>query len=207
MKNVVVLIGGKGTSGKSTFISYVQGILGAVKCQEFSTIDPVKEIVRRMYEQEQRAIFKAMGLDYPMAYLSTKRPAPLLKEIEEKTDIYRSLLHDIKMVWCEVDDGPNMITFCLVQHFFTKAGTLAFVNCREPEQFDHIKVALAKDKPEWNVITLNMYRPGHGEDITNKGDKTTDAYEYDYTISNDGTLQQLNDQAHEFVELLQSKFK
>ena len=76
MKNVVVLIGGKGTSGKSTFISYIQGILGAVKCREFSTIDPVKEIVRRMYEQEQRAIFKAMGLDYPMAYLSTKRPAP-----------------------------------------------------------------------------------------------------------------------------------
>ena len=206
MKNVVILIGGKGTSGKSTFISYVQGILGADKCQEFSTIDPAKEIVRRMYEQEQHAIFKAMGLDNPMAALKIEHPAPILKDINEKTDKYRSLLHDIKMAWCEIDDGPNVITFCLVQYFFKKNGNIAFVNCREPEQFDHIKEVLAKDKPDWNIVTLCVYRPGHGEDITNEGDKTTDQYEYDYSIYNNGTLQQLNEKAHELINMLQSKF-
>lgn len=204
MKNVVILIGGKGTSGKSTFISYVQEILGADKCREFSTIAPVKELVEFMRSQEEAAIMASLGLS---PYQYHVDPSPLAKEITEKTDKYRSLLHDIKMIWCDVDDGPNVITFGNVQYFFTNGGEVAFVNVREPEQFDHIKNIIAKDKPDWNVKTLNVHRPEHGEDITNEGDKTTDSYNYNYIINNTGTLKQLKEQARGLIEILQSVFK
>lgn len=204
MKNVAVLIGGKGTSGKSTFISYVQEILGADKCREFSTIDPVKEIVEFMRSLEEAAIMASLGLSQYQYHVD---PSPLGKEITEKTDKYRSLLHDIKMIWCDVDDGPNVITFGRVQYFFTNNGKVAFVNVREPEQFDHIKTTISNSKPDWNIITLNVHRPEHGEDITNEGDKTTDNYHYNYTINNNGTLQQLKEQAKELVGSLQSIFK
>lgn len=183
MRNVVILIGGKGTSGKSTFISYVQEILGADKCREFSTIDPVKEIVEFMRSLEEAALMASLGLSPYQYHID---PSPLAKEITEKTDKYRSFLHDIKMIWCDVDDGPNVITFGKVQYFFTNGGKVAFVNCREPEQFDHIKTIISKDKPDWNVVTLNVYRSGYGEDITNEGDKTTNNYSYNYTVNNSG---------------------
>lgn len=204
MRNVVILIGGKGTSGKSTFISYVQEILGADKCREFSTIDPAKMVVRFMAALENDALTAGTGIDLieKLNYLS-----PLQNEIDEKSDTYRSLLHDIKMLWCDVDDGPNLITFSLVQKFFMDNGKFAFVNCREPEQFDHIKNIISKDKPDWNVVTLNVYRSGYGEDITNEGDKTTNNYSYNYTVNNSGTLEQLKEQAQGLIEILQSVFK
>ena len=197
MKNVVVLIGGKGTSGKSTFISYVQGILGANKCQEFSTIDPVKEIVEFMRSLEEAAIMASLGLSQYQYHLD---PSPLAKEIIEKTDKYRSLLHDIKMIWCDVDDGPNVITFGKVQHFFTNNGEIAFVNCREPEQFTHIIDTLSKSKPEWTIVTLNIIRDGAGDTITNQGDQDTNNFKYDMTINNDGTLEDLKNKAKAFAD-------
>ena len=197
MKNVVVLIGGKGTSGKSTFISYVQGILGANKCQEFSTIDPVKEIVEFMRSLEEAAIMASLGLSQYQYHLD---PSPLAKEIIEKTDKYRSLLHDIKMIWCDIDDGPNVITFGKVQHFFTNNGEIAFVNCREPEQFAHIIDILSKSKPEWTIVTLNIIRDGAGNTITNQGDQDTNNFKYDITINNNGTLENLKNKAKVFVD-------
>jgi hypothetical protein len=197
MKNVVVLIGGKGTSGKSTFISYVQEILGANKCQEFSTIDPVKEIVEFMRSLEEAAIMASLGLSQYQYHLD---PSPLAKEIIEKTDKYRSLLHDIKMIWCDVDDGPNVITFGKVQHFFTNNGEIAFVNCREPEQFNHIIDTLSKSKPEWTIVTLNIIRDGAGDTITNQGDQDTNNFKYDITINNNGTLEDLKNKAKVFVD-------
>lgn len=197
MKNLVVLIGGKGTSGKSTFISYVQGILGANKCQEFSTIDPVKEIVEFMRSLEEAAIMASLGLSQYQYHLD---PSPLAKEIIEKTDKYRSLLHDIKMIWCDVDDGPNVITFSKVQHFFTNNGEIAFVNCREPEQFAHIIDTLSKNKPEWTIVTLNIIRDGAGDTITNQGDQDTNNFKYDITINNNGTLEDLKNKAKVFVD-------
>jgi dephospho-CoA kinase len=197
MKNVVVLIGGKGTSGKSTFISYVQEILGANKCQEFSTIDPVKEIVEFMRSLEEAAIMASLGLSQYQYHLD---PSPLAKEITEKTDKYRSLLHDIKMIWCDVDDGPNVITFGKVQHFFTNNGEIAFVNCREPEQFAHIIDTLSKSKPEWTIVTLNIIRDGAGDTITNQGDQDTNNFKYDITINNNGTLEDLKNKAKAFVD-------
>ena len=197
MKNLVVLIGGKGTSGKSTFISYVQGILGANKCQEFSTIDPVKEIVEFMRSLEEAAIMASLGLSQYQYHLD---PSPLSKEIIEKTDKYRSLLHDIKMIWCDVDDGPNVITFGKVQHFFTNNGEIAFVNCREPEQFAHIIDTLSKNKPEWTIVTLNIIRDGAGDTITNQGDQDTNNFKYDIAINNNGTLEDLKNKAKVFVD-------
>ena len=204
MNPLVILIGGKGTSGKSTFISYVQQEAGADKCKEFSTIDPVKEVVRGMFAQEEAALIKSLNINtyYTMNELAliikeNNKISPLYHEIMEKTDVYRSLLHDIKMLWCAIDDGPNVITFCLIQQFFSQGGTIAFVNCREPEQFDHIKETLTKDKPDWNVLSLNVIRD-NTDNWSNEGDRETDNYNYDMTIMNNGTLEELKANAHQF---------
>lgn len=200
MKNIVVVIGGKGTSGKSTYISYVKEILGGDKCQEFSTIDPAKEIVLKMHEMEHAALLDSLNIETTSFWREHFNVnVPIHKEITEKTDAYRSLLHDIKMAWCEIDDGPNLITFCRVNDFFNRGGTVAFVNCREPDQIQHILDTLRKDKSEWTTISMNIVR--NNTDLwTNEGDKTTDDFAYDTTIDNNGTLDDLRMYAEVFVE-------
>ena len=196
---LVVLIGGTATSGKSTFISYVQEIVGANICKEFSTIDPVKEIVRRMFELEQSAIYRSLGLNNPVAVVKGNPEAsPMMREINDKTDKYRSLLHDIKMLWCDIDDGPNIITFCNVQAFFKKSGVVAFVNVREPEQITHIIETLRKSKPDWKVITLNIVRDDV-QSFSNQGDQDTNKFDYDITLKNNGTLEDLHKYASAFA--------
>lgn len=204
--NLVVLIGGKGTSGKSTFISYMREIWGD-KCGEFSTIDPVKELVKKIAEMEFYEIIHSM-VDKPawdkVKYVQNE--SNFIKMVNEKNDTYRSFLHDLKMLWCNFSDGPNVITFTRVKSFFNDGGKCAFVNCREPEQFEHIKKVLAEDQPTWKVCTLQIVRPGAGEDITNEGDRTTDNYTYDHTIVNDGTLEDLKEKAYQFDTMIHTKY-
>lgn len=70
---------------------------------------------------------------------------------------------------------------------------ILFVDVREPRMIERIKNA-------FNAVTLFIDRP-YVEDITsNPSDRNVRHYSYDYTIMNDGSFEDLEKKAKDFVE-------
>ena len=68
-----------------------------------------------------------------------------------------------------------------------------FVHIREPEEIQKAKELLG-------AKTLLVKNPNVELIKSNDADGRVEEYEYDYTIYNDGTLEDLYDKAFEFVE-------
>ena len=70
-----------------------------------------------------------------------------------------------------------------------------FVHIREIEEIKKIKALL-------NAKTLLITSSRVAKITTNSSDANVEEYDYDYHIKNDGTLEELKEQAKEFVENL-----
>lgn len=69
---------------------------------------------------------------------------------------------------------------------------ILFLMIREPEEIERAKERFA-------AITLLLKRPGLDKIKSNHADANVDDYDYDYTIYNNGTLENLKAQAEDFV--------
>lgn len=182
----VFLVGGVAGSGKSSFIKMCSSYLSDV--YELSTIDPVKDVVKFMSSKEVpvRDIYG--------------QGEPLSEAINLKNESYRTLLSKIKQLWVDFNDGPNNITIYAVQDVAKQYGTsLIFVNVREPAQFDHLTARLESDPYNMIVMSVRVDRNSVTEGM-NSSDSSTVNYNYDITIDNRTTIEDLDQATKVFCE-------
>jgi dephospho-CoA kinase len=170
----IVVVNGKPKAGKSTFETFCQMYKGAKRCRMRSTVDQVKLAARQLYWDG------------------------------EKTPEARKFLSDLKDAWTTFNDGPfkdieKYIEDWTAEMEYSNMGTddcVLFVDAREPEEIDKLKNRLG-------ACTLLIERPQQVEEkVLNHADEKVNEYNYDYYIKNDGTFEDLENAARDFLKLL-----
>ena len=156
-------------AGKDTFVELCQQHI--LWCANISTVDFVKEVA------------KYCGWD------------------GEKTPKNRAFLSDLKDLLTQWNDVPYQrvgreialkAAECRCRDFSTDE-LVVFIHCREPEE-------IARFVADYDAITLFMSRPDvDGDPVSNHADAQVVNYNYDYTIVNDGTIEELEDKAITFI--------
>ena len=167
----IVIINGRPCAGKDLFVKYCQ--THCYWCLNISTVDFVKEVAAYC------------GWD------GTKTP---------KNREFLSNLKDLLTKWNDVPYKKikreiDLFKARMESHNFdsTKDG-IVFIHCREPEEIAHF----VKDM---GAITLLMRRPEVEElEQSNHADAEVFNFAYNYTIMNDGTIEELDDKAVSFLE-------
>lgn len=168
----IFVINGAPRAGKDTFVEFCQALVGE-RCLNVSTVDFVKEVA------------KFAGWD------------------GNKTPEARKFLSDLKDIMTEYDNIPfkkvkraiDIYRLELEEYTseFYIANSVVFIHCREPQEIE-------KFKNELGAKTLLIRRPDvEGGDQSNHADAEVFNYDYDYTIYNDGTLDQLHLKAIDFL--------
>ena len=166
----VVIVNGRPESGKTTFENLCEDILGKAFCEKRSTVDKIK------------AIAKMGGWD------------------GEKTPEARKLLSDLKDIFTKFNDMPfnDIIKYLsswesdLSYYGVSDHPHVLFVDAREPEQIEKLK-------KELNGIAILIERT-NSIVISNHADNNVYNYKnYDWTIDNNGTLEDLKEQASIFL--------
>lgn len=113
----------------------------------------------------------------------------------------RKLLSDLKVMLSEYDDIPFKDMIKKYNEFLqNEEGKLLFLHIREPEE---IKRAVL----EFNAKTILIKRNDVEHITSNMADANVYDYEYDYVIENNGSINDLDNKAIEFVNLLMEKSK
>ena len=169
----VVIINGKGGSGKDTFVTMCKDVLGAEHILNVSTVDYVK------------AVATFCGWD------GTKTPEN------------RKFLSDLKDALTQWDDVPLKKVYQEIkvrQHIWIAAGkygkAVVFIHCREPKEIDKLTKALQQYEP---VTLLILREAAENVEQINHADNDVLNYSYDYTIYNDSTLSWLRNEAKVFL--------
>lgn len=173
--NIIVIINGLGGSGKSTFCSqskasFINKVKSPSLSYELSTVDFVKEV----------ATF--------CGWRGEKEPKD------------RAFLHDLKMALEEWNDIPNKKTQEIIEQFMELPyeNRLFFVNIRETKGIDSFKKWALNEK-KYKVFTVFVTNPNIiSNEAKNVKDEMLD-YDYDFVISNDGDILDLQKKADEFI--------
>ena len=171
---IIVLINGAGGNGKDTF---VEAVGKSCSASNLSTIQEVKDAAD---------VLISVVDNYDLAVGPTVCAG---KHKEEKTDQYRSFLHDIKMAWANFCDGPNTCILGHLQDIMAEqlSGNVAydviFVHVREPEEIEKLKTAITQ---KLGLICITILVKGLVDPsvYTNSGDAGVYNYNYDMTIIN-----------------------
>ena len=173
---IVVIINGAPESGKSLFVELCKKHYKNL-IGEYSTVDFVKEVA------------KYCGWD------GTKTPAN------------RNFLSELKDLLIEWKDIPFNKTIRAIKIFenelnFEYWGSkngIFFIHCREPNEIDKLK------QPT-NGITLCIRREiAEDKEVTNHADAEVLNYSYDYVITNNSTIRELEEKAVQFCEEVLNK--
>lgn len=112
-----------------------------------------------------------------------------------KDDKIRKLLVDLKQLGIEYNDAPFKYIIESAEEFNLSKEELMFVHIREIEEINKVKKAI-KAK---TMLVTNKNVPLI---TTNESDKNVQNYIYDYYIRNDGTKEELEQIAKNFVNKL-----
>ncbi len=165
----VIVINGRPRAGKDAFVSLCQKHV--YWCRNISTVDFVKEV----------AFFCGWN--------------------GEKTPENRAFLSDLKDLLTQWGDVPfKKVRMAILRHEaeaicydFTSDDVLVFVHCREPQEID-------KFVKEFNATTLLIRREAvETNEQSNHADAEVFNYSYDYIIENNGTLEDLEQKAIQFL--------
>jgi len=110
----------------------------------------------------------------------------------EKDEKSRKLLVDLKQLSIEYNDSPTKYIKEQYENFIKSDSQYLFIHIREIEEIEKIKALL-------NAKTLLIRNPRVALITSNNSDGNVYKYEYDYTIENDGTLEDLKNKAKNFV--------
>lgn len=169
----IVIINGKAGTGKDTFVLMCKDILGATKVLNASTIDFVKEVA------------EYCGWD------GTKTPEnrKFLSDLKDILTQWGNI--PLKKVCQEIRTWQNL---WIASGDYDKA--VVFVHCREPKEIQKLCDELSTYKP----ITL-LVRRDVAESVKqiNHADNEVLNYEYDYVVSNNGSLSELRARVEEFL--------
>ena len=103
----------------------------------------------------------------------------------EKTDRARKFLSDLKALTAEYNDYPTTYLAERYRAFLSSDDELLFVHIREPEEIR--KFVSATDGAAKTLLILGGERCARGA-YGNASDDGVEDYPYDYTFTNDGTL-------------------
>ncbi len=110
----------------------------------------------------------------------------------DKNEKYRKLLVDLKRLSIEYDDCPTKYIMSRAEEFKNSDDELMFIHIREAEEMDKMKNLLG-------AKTLLITNPRVALITSNDSDGKVNEYNYDYTILNDGTLEDLKNKAERFI--------
>lgn len=157
----VVVINGAAGAGKDLFVLCCSMYLGADNLKNYSTVTYVK------------AVAASLGWD------------------GIKTPKNRKFLSDLKDLLTQWDDIPYRKTAIEIEMFRDDLefrgveNGVIFVHCREPEEIQRFK-------DEFNAHTLLIRREqAEGRATSNHADQNVLEYDYDTTIYNNGTIEEL----------------
>ena len=112
----------------------------------------------------------------------------------DKDDKSRKLLVDLKQLSIDYNDYPMTYIKQEADKFLeNEEQNMMFIHIREISEIEKVKNML-------DAKTLLITSSRVAKITTNNSDANVDKYEYDYYISNDGTLEELRDKAKNFVE-------
>ena len=110
----------------------------------------------------------------------------------DKDDKSRKLLVDLKQLSIDYNDYPMIYIKEEADKFLeNEEQEMMFVHIREISEIEKVKELL-------NAKTLLITSTRVEKILTNNSDANVDKYDYDYYISNDGTLEELREKANDF---------
>lgn len=112
----------------------------------------------------------------------------------KKTEKDRKFLSDLKLLATNYNDSPFEYIRNEIERFKLSVFNIMFVHIREPEEIKRIKSVFNE------AVTLLITSNRISEIKSNMADANVMHYEYDYIISNDGTLEEFEQKAYEFLE-------
>ena len=159
----IFIINGRGGCGKDTFVELCAKHVPKYMCLNISTVDEVKEIA------------KFCGWDGGKEDKDRKFLSDLKALLTEYNDLpHQSVLRDIALFKAELeayDINPDE--------------AIVFIHCREPE-------AIKRLRQELNAVTVLVRRTClEKHEYGNASDDGVDNYGYNFTIFNDGTIDDL----------------
>ena len=174
----VVVINGKGGCGKDTFVSMCYKLLNQNQtkcclCYNLSTVDLVKEAAA------------------VCGWAGEKDPA---------SRKFLSQLKDILTEWKDLPFQDVVERTLRIQHKTEISGcvddAIVFIHCREPHEIQRLV-------DELGARSL-LIRRAAAESVEqcNHADNGVLDYEYDFTIDNNGTLDQLKEKAKAFLSVI-----
>lgn len=110
----------------------------------------------------------------------------------EKDERSRKFLSDLKDLSTEYNDGPVLKMEEQIRLAEKEGMDFIFLHMREPSE-------IAKCKKLFNAETIFIQNPNVPIISSNEADKNVFNYYYDYTIHNDGTLEDFQEKARTFM--------
>ncbi len=109
----------------------------------------------------------------------------------------RKFLHDLKMITTEYCDMSHNDVLNEIQKFYNGEieADVFLVDIREPEAIDHLK-------EEVPVLTVFIESDRVPAITSNAADANVENYEYDFSITNNGTIEEFEESIKLFLELL-----
>lgn len=168
----IYIINGRPRSGKDEFVKQVSAIVSDSCCLNISTVDFVKEVAKFCGWNGEKDLAARRFLSDLKDALTRWNDVPHKKVKEEIT---------------------KFIGIHLNKHKQKLENLYIFIHSREPEDIDKLKLEL-------NAKTLLITRAEvENQDLSNHADSNVYNYNYDFVIHNDGTIDDLHQQAQDFV--------
>ena len=131
-------------------------------------------------------------------YSTAEIPKRIMKRYfgwnEEKSDKTRKYLSDLKDMLTEYNDVPYRDIETKLKY---DDSSLVFIHCREPEEIEKFRIRM-------NAIPLLIKNDRITISPSNHADKNVDKYNYAYEISNNGTINELREEAKKFLKLIEA---
>lgn len=151
-----------------------------------------KDTFVRMCQNVDPTIQNLSSIDY------VKEVAHELGWTGEKDDKARRFLSDLKKAMMLYNSAPFYKVFETINDY-DKDGVV-FLHIREPDEIELYRNQIIANHDK--VITLLVRNNRIDAVTTNSSDANVTEYGYDYVIDNNGSLQDLQDSAELFVEML-----
>lgn len=118
----------------------------------------------------------------------------------EKKEKDRRFLSDLKDALTKWDNSPleHVITFVE-----SKSNKIIFIHCREPKEIKKIYETLLISPQVSKVCTLLITNCNVPKINSNHADKEVECYDYDFTIQNNDTKEELKSKAEYFLKTIE----